>query len=112
MVRSIDLGIYGAVSLGQHNNLGVPCAVKVIKKTDEQRQWILDYLDGHNFKGFQVTKHLNISRIFELLEDKKNYYIIAALEANDTQLDGLLSRAHLKFRPTDMASVFKSLLLQ
>ena len=87
----------------------MPCAIKTIKKTKLNEAEVYQELNKNELEILEVTQHPNITRVFELLEDQKNYYIIMEVITGGNLLDkiGTLS----KFTESQAAHVIKQVLL-
>lgn len=72
----------------------MPCAIKTIKKTKLNEAQVYQQLNKNELEILEVTQHPNITRVFELLEDAKNYYIVMEVITGGNLLDkiGKLSR--------------------
>ena len=72
----------------------MPCAIKTIKKTKLNEAEVYQELNKNELEILEVTQHPNITRVFELLEDQKNYYIIMEVITGGNLLDkiGTLSK--------------------
>ena len=94
------------VKIGQHRRSGMPCAVKIIKKSSLQVDEVLLELNKNEFEILEQTQHPHITRIFDLMEDKNNYYIVAELMAGGNLLEHLSSRQSY-FTEREAANVIK-----
>ena len=94
------------VKIGQHRRSGMPCAVKIIKKSSLQVDEVLLELNKNEFEILEQTQHPHITRIFDLMEDKNNYYIVAELMAGGNLLEHLSSR-QTHFTEREAANVIK-----
>ena len=74
--KEIGTGAFGSVHLGVHRKTKIPCAIKTIKKSSLQVHEVYQELNKNELEVLEQTNHPNITRIFELLEDDRNYYII------------------------------------
>ena len=72
----------------------MPCAIKTIKKKKLNEEEVYLELNKNELEILEVTQHPNITRVFELLEDQKNYYIIMEQITGGNLLDkiGTLSQ--------------------
>ena len=70
----------------------MPCAVKIIKKRSLEAYDILGELNKNEFEILEETQHPHITRIFELMEDKNNYYIVAELMTGGNLLERLCNK--------------------
>ena len=57
----------------------MPCAVKIIRKQKLREHQIYEELNKNEFEVLEETQHPHITRIFDLMEDARNYYIVAEL---------------------------------
>lgn len=54
----------------------MPCAIKQIKKIKLLRSNIYQQLNKNEFEVLEETHHAHITRVFELMEDNNNFYIV------------------------------------
>ena len=79
MKGNVGKGAFGAVMIGKHRATSMPCAIKVIKKRDLRAMAVYEELNKNEFEILEITQHPHITRIFELMEDKHNYFIVMEL---------------------------------
>ena len=79
MRQELGAGAFGTVHLGEHRKTGVPCAIKIIRKENLQKHEIYEQLNQQEFEVLEETQHPHITRIFELCEDSRQFYIVAEL---------------------------------
>lgn len=77
-IDKLGQGGFGEVYSGFHNRTEMPCAIKVIDKygLDSARK---HELNKNEFEIVEEIFHPHVVRVFELMEDKRNYYIIMEL---------------------------------
>ena len=69
-------GTYGTVYSGLHIRSQMPCAIKIMDKHDQISSWVTT---KHELEIVEEISHPHIVRIYELMEDDENYYIIMEL---------------------------------
>ena len=69
--KQLGQGSFGQVRLGTHRKSGVPCAIKIIKKSLLAQAEIYETLMKQELEVLEKTDHPHITRVFELLEDKR-----------------------------------------
>jgi calcium-dependent protein kinase len=74
--KELGTGAFGSVKLGLHRKTKIPCAIKIIKKESLMVHDVYQELNKNELEILEITQHPNITRIFELLEDRRNYYIV------------------------------------
>ena len=74
----IGQGAFGTVRAGIHIATETPCAVKVIQKSRLNSNRLRE-LNKNELEILEQISHPHITRVFELLEDKANYYIVMEL---------------------------------
>ena len=77
--KVIGKGSYGEVVQAKHASLGIVCAIKVISKekmssSDMRKDRMINEL-----KILEKIMHQHIVRIYELMHDNKNFYIVSEL---------------------------------
>ena len=77
--KEIGSGSFGSVKLGTHKKSGVPCAIKIIRKSSLRTAEVYQELNKNELSVLEETVHPHITRVFELLEDERCYYIIMEL---------------------------------
>ena len=85
--REIGNGSFGSVKLGKHRKSGVPCAIKIVKKESLKVANVYQELNKNEFAVLEDTVHPHITRVFELMEDTRNYYIIMELVSGGNLFD-------------------------
>ena len=107
--KEIGQGAFGTVHIGQHRQTSMPCAIKTIKKTKLNEAEVYQELNKNELEILEVTQHPNITRVFELLEDQKNYYIIMEVITGGNLLDKIATMN--RFTESQAAHVIKQILL-
>ena len=107
LLKEIGAGAFGSVKLGRHKATQQPCAVKIIRKSSLSHE-IYQQLNKNEFEVLEETPHPNITRIYELMEDKRNYFIVMEVVTGGNLLqkfEGIGS-----FTESQAASVIQQLL--
>lgn len=73
--KTIGEGTFGKVKLGVHIPTGEKVAIKILEKDKIQDNEDLERIT-REIKFLKILKHPNIIQIFQIIEDKKNYYLI------------------------------------
>jgi len=66
------------------------CAVKIIKKEKLAQHSIYQELNKNEFEVLEEINHPHITRVFDLMEDRNNYYIVAELMSGGHLMEKLL----------------------
>ena len=69
----------------------MPCAVKIIRKSSLQVANVYQELNKNELQILEDTVHPHITRVFELLEDQRCYYIVMELIAGGNLFDKIKS---------------------
>ena len=77
--QELGAGAFGSVKLGEHCKTHMACAIKIIKKQSLRKHQVYEQLNRNEFEVLEETQHPHITRIFELMEDDRNFYIVAEL---------------------------------
>ena len=85
--KELGSGAFGTVKIGTHRVSGVPCAIKIIKKSSLAVADVYKDLMRNELEVLEATNHPHITRVFELMEDQRNYYIIMELITGGNLLD-------------------------
>ena len=107
--KEIGSGAFGTVHIGQHRKTNMPCAIKTIKKIDLAKADVYEELNKNELEILEAIQHPNITRVFELMEDSKNYYIVMELITGGNLLEKIGQME--KFTESQAAHVIKQLLL-
>lgn len=78
-MSELGSGQFGTVKEGMHNRSKMPCAIKIIRKTKLKQSSIYWKLNKNEFEVLEETPHPHITRVFELMEDSQNFYIVCEL---------------------------------
>ena len=89
--KELGAGQFGSVRLGKHRKSGVPCAIKIIKKSKVGEAPVYEKLMKQELEVLEKTDHPHITRIFELCEDKKSFYIVMELISSGNLLEKVIS---------------------
>ena len=92
LTKEIGAGAFGSVKLGQHRQTQTPCAIKIIKKQSLLVHNVYEQLNKNEFEVLENTEHPNITRIYELMEDQRNYYIVMELVTGGDLLKNMLKQ--------------------
>jgi len=65
----------------------VPCAIKIIKKSSLRVATVYQELNKNELQILEKTNHPHITRVFELMEDNRNYYVIMELISGGNLFD-------------------------
>ena len=79
VVGELGSGQFGTVKEGMHKRSQMPCAIKIIKKSSLKRNEIFIQLNKNEFEVLEETPHPHITRVFELMEDDLNFFIVNEL---------------------------------
>lgn len=101
--KQLGTGAFGAVRLAVHKATKQTRAVKILKKTKENVQTILDEIHV-----LSTLSHPNIMQIFEVFEDTTNYYIVSERCKGGELFDVISEKGN--FTEKDAATVMKQLL--
>ena len=107
--KELGSGAFGVVKIGTHRKTDVPCAIKVIKKASLAVADVYKELMRNELEVLEATIHPHITRVFELMEDKRNYYIIMELVSGGNLLDQVYKEKN--FNEVKAAKVIRQLLL-
>ena len=109
--RELGAGAFGTVKLATHRRSKMVCAVKIIKKIKLQEQKIYQTLNKNEFEVLELTDHPHITRIFELMEDSRNYYIVSELMSGGHLMEKLLNKQDTCFAEHTTAKIIYQMLL-
>ena len=109
VTKELGSGAFGTVKLGQHRKSQVPCAIKIIKKSSLKVADVYLDLMKNELQVLENTIHPHITRVFELMEDNRSYYIIMELISGGNLLD--IIYAEKKFSEHKAGKVMRQLLL-
>ena len=87
IVRPLGAGAFGEVCLGEHKKSNVPCAIKIIRKQSLQVAQVYEELNKNEFQVLEETNHPHITRVFELMEDQRHYYVVMELISGGNLFD-------------------------
>lgn len=96
--KELGAGAFGAVRVGQHKSTKVVVAIKVIKKALLQESEIYKELMRNELQILEAADHPNITRVFELLEDKKCFYIVMEFCSGGNLLDVIVKQKKMTER--------------
>ena len=85
--KELGRGAFGVVKVGTHRKSGVPCAIKTVIKEKLDEYDVYKDLMKNELEVLEQTNHPHITRIFQLLEDKRNIYIVMELVSGGNLLD-------------------------
>lgn len=81
--------------MGVHIKTGTPCAVKQVVKNKLEEYDVYKELMKNELQVLESTNHPHITRIFQLLEDKRNIYIVMELVSGGNLLDVLYDQKQM-----------------
>ena len=87
MIKEIGSGAFGSVHFGKHKKSDVPCAIKKITKRSLKVANVYQELNTNELNVLEDTVHPHITRVFELMEDSRCYYIIMELVSGGNLFD-------------------------
>ena len=102
-------GSFGEVREVRNVQTGVTCAMKTISKEHIGKHQVLVDLMEQELDVLQKTDHPHIVRVFELLHDDVNFYIVTELVTGGELYDHIIKVKRLKERQA--ADVIRQLLL-
>ena len=105
LIKEIGNGAFGSVHLGKHKKSDVPCAIKKITKRSLKVANVYQELNTNELNVLEDTVHPHITRVFELMEDSRCYYIIMELVSGGNLFD-MISKKR-KFSESDTANIIK-----
>ena len=88
--KELGSGSFGSVRLGQHRKSGVPCAIKIVNKSLLSQAEVYEQLMKQELEVLEKTDHPHITRVFELLEDRRSYYVIMELISGGNLLEKVI----------------------
>ena len=74
-LKTIGKGTFGKVKLGIHKPTGEQVAIKILEKSKIQNKRDLERIEKE-IKYLKLFNHPNIVKIYEIIEDDTNFYII------------------------------------
>mmetsp|Transcript_12284 Transcript_12284/g.15664 ORF Transcript_12284/g.15664 Transcript_12284/m.15664 type:complete len:151 (-) Transcript_12284:293-745(-) len=107
--RVLGKGSFGEVREVQNTQTGVTCAMKIVSKAHIGKHQVLVDLMEQELDVLQKTDHPHIVRVFELLQDDVNFYIVTELVTGGELYDHIIKVKRLKERQA--ADVIRQLLL-
>ncbi len=87
MGKELGHGSFGCVNLAKQKQTDKKVAIKVIKKRKLEESPIYMELLRNELLVLEETDHPHITRVFELMEDKKNFYVVMELLPEGNLLD-------------------------
>ena len=81
----------------------MPCAIKIITKQSLDEKKVYRELNKNELKVLEETIHPHITRVFELMEDSRNFYIVMELITGGDLFDVI--KAQQKFGEKQAASI-------
>ena len=87
MGKELGHGSFGCVNLAKQKQTDKKVAIKVIKKRILEESPIYMELLRNELLVLEETDHPHITRVFELMEDKKNFYVVMELLPEGNLLD-------------------------
>lgn len=77
--KTIGTGSYGQVVQAKHKKLELPCAIKIISKEKMSQSQMRKERMINELRILEKIVHGNIARIYELMHDSENFYIVSEL---------------------------------
>ena len=90
LAKELGSGSFGAVRLAQHKQSKVLVAIKIIKKELLEGSEIYQELMRNELAVLEAADHPNITRVFELMEDDKNFFVVMEYCAGGNLLEKVL----------------------
>lgn len=89
--RELGSGSFGEVYLAKHSKAGICVAIKSIKKKKLDEAPIYKELLRNELEILEKVEHPHITRVFELLEDDHNYYVVMEYLQGGNLLDKIIA---------------------
>ena len=86
-MRDLGTGSFGSVKLGRHKKSGTQVAIKVITKRSVKAQKVYEQLLQDELKVCEALDHPHITRVLQLLEDEKMFYVVMELVSGGNLLE-------------------------
>ena len=90
MTKQLGQGAFGTVWAAVHKQASAPCAVKIVSKHKLKEMEVYQELMMNELTVLEETVHPNITKVFELFEDSKNFYIICELISGGNMLEKMI----------------------
>ena len=84
--KKLGEGAFGSVVAAKHRQSKLPVAIKIISKAKIFENQTYCELLENELTLLRLVDHPNITRVFELLQDDANYYVVMELIAGGTLL--------------------------
>lgn len=94
MGRELGAGSFGTVNLAKHKATDRKVAIKVIKKKKLEENDVYMELMRNELLVLEMTDHPHITRVFELLEDKKHFFVVMEFMGDGNLLDKVVEMDH------------------
>ena len=107
--RVLGKGSFGEVRECLNTQTGVTCAIKIVNKEYIGQHQVLVNLMEQELEVLSKTDHPHMVKVFELLEDEVNFYIVTELVTGGELYDHIIKVKKLSER--EAADVIKQLLL-
>jgi serine/threonine protein kinase len=88
--KKIGEGSFGCVFKCVNRQTDIQVAIKVIKKQKIQEHEIYLELLQNELLVLEKTDHPHITRVFEILEDKRNFYVVMEFLEGGNLLDKII----------------------
>lgn len=98
--EALSKGSFGTVYKGEHVQTGTVTAIKIVQKEKVQEREVHAELMKNELLVLETVNHPNIMRVFELMEDDNNYYIISEFISGGNLLDKLKEVGQLNEQQT------------
>lgn len=96
--KELGSGSFGSVRLAQHRASKVMVAIKIIKKQSLKASEIYQELMRNELQVLEAADHPNITRVFELMEDKKNFFVVMEYCSGGNLLDSIIKHKQMTER--------------
>ena len=92
--KTIGEGTFGKVKLGYHIPTGEKVSIKILEKDKIQDKEDLKRI-SREIKIIKLLNHPNIIKIYQIIEDSKNYYIIMEYAKGGELFDYIVRKKYL-----------------
>jgi calcium-dependent protein kinase len=91
--KELGSGSFGSVYATENIQTKVPAAIKIIKKNKLKENEVYMDLMRNELTVLEKCDHPHITRVFELMEDSKNFYVVMEFLAGG-DLMGQVEKIH------------------
>jgi len=89
--KELGHGSFGSVYYAKNKDTKVPVAIKIIKKSKLAENEVYIELLRNELFVLEKTDHPHITRVFEILEDKRNFYVVMEFLSGGNLMDKIIS---------------------